>query len=146
MKKLLFGQQTIWNNVIFLLRFWVGIIFIRYGLSIWHQSNMQDFAETLKTVNIPIPILSAYLCKSTEFFGGIFLVLGFLKRPVCVFLIIDMAVATFVFHKGLLLQNGMTTFTLLVCCITILLTASDRLSIDSFIAKYLDKNNYHEKK
>jgi putative oxidoreductase len=138
MNKLLFEQQAIWNNAIFLLRVWVGVIFIRYGLSIWHQSNMQDFADTLKTVNIPIPILSAYLCKSTEFFGGVFLVIGFLKRPACIFLIIDMTVATFVFHKGLLLQNGMTTFLLLICCLTILLSPSGKLSIDWLISK--DRN------
>ena len=135
MNKLLFDQQAIWNNAVFLLRVWVGAIFIRYGLSIWHQSNIYDFADTLKTVNIPFPILSAYLCKSTEFLGGIFLVIGFLKRPACIFLIIDMTVATFIFHKGLLLQNGMTTFLLLICCLTILLSPSDKLSIDWLICK-----------
>ena len=139
MKRLIFNQQAIWNNAIFLLRVWIGVIFIRYGLSIWHQSNMLDFANTLQTINIPFPLLSAWLCKSTEFFGGIFLVLGFLKRPACVFLIIDMSVATFVFHKGLLLQNGMTTFLLLICCLTILLSPSDKLSIDWLISKVRNK-------
>jgi putative oxidoreductase len=139
MKRLIFNQQAIWNNAIFLLRVWIGVIFIRYGLSIWHQSNMLDFADALQTVNIPFPLLSAWLCKSTEFFGGIFLVLGFVKRPACVFLIIDMSVATFVFHKGLLLQNGMTTFLLLICCLTILLSPSDKLSIDWLISKVRNK-------
>ena len=139
MKRLIFNQQAIWNNAIFLLRVWIGVIFIRYGLSIGHQSNMLDFANTLQTINIPFPLLSAWLCKSTEFFGGIFLVLGFLKRPACVFLIIDMSVATFVFHKGLLLQNGMTTFLLLICCLTILLSPSDKLSIDWLISKVRNK-------
>ncbi len=130
MKRLILNQQAIWSNSIFLLRCWVGVIFIRYGLSIWHQSKMQDFADTLQTANIPLPLLSAWLCKITEFFGGIFLVLGFLKRSVCLLLIIDMTVATFVFHKGLIMQNGMTTFLLLICCLTILLSPSDKLSID----------------
>ena len=105
---------------------------------------MEGFADTLKNLNIPIPILSAYLCKSTEFVGGIFLVLGFLKRPACILLIIDMAVATFVFHKGLLLQNGITIFTLLVCCVAILLAASDGLSIDWFIASCFGKDDIDE--
>ncbi len=140
MKRLIFNQQAIWNNAIFLLRCWVGVIYIYYGLSLWHQSNMEDFADTLKTINIPSPILSGYLCKSTEFFGGVFLVIGFLKRVTCVFLIIDMTVATFVFHKGLVLQNGMTTFLLLICCLTILLSALDKLSIDWLIGKDRNKN------
>jgi len=130
MKKLLFGQEAIWSNAIFLLRAWVGVIFIYHGISILHPSNMQDFADTLQTENIPFPLLSAWLCKSSEFFGGIFLVVGFLKRPACIFLIIDMAVATFVVGKGQLLQEGRTPFILLICCLTILYSSSDKLSVD----------------
>ncbi len=138
--KPLFGQKALWTNGIFFLRVWVGVIFVRYGLSLFHDSNMLDFAVTLKTVNIPFPNVSAYLCKTTEFFGGLFLILGFLKRISCFFLIIDMTVATFIFHKGLLLQNGMTTFLLLICCLTILISDTDKLSIDWLILKYKLKN------
>lgn len=135
MKRLIFDQQAVWSNAILLLIVWVGVIFISHGLSIWHQSNMQSFADTLETENILFPLLSAWLCKSSEFFGGIFLILGFLKRPACFFLIIDMAVATFVVGKGELLQNGRTPFILLICCLTILLSSSDKLSIDWLIYK-----------
>jgi putative oxidoreductase len=135
MKKLLFGQEAIWNNAIILLRVWVGVIFIYHGLSIWHQSNMHNFADTLQTENIPLPLLSAWLCKTSEFFGGIFLVIGFLKRPACFFLIIDMTVATFVVGNGELLQNGRTPFILLICCLTILLSSSDKLNVDWLILK-----------
>ncbi len=140
MIKLFFGQQALWTGATFLLRVWVGVIFIRYGLSLFHDNNMLDFADTLKTANIPFPNLSAYLCKTTEFFGGLFLILGFLKRISCSFLIIDMSIATFIFHKGLLLQNGMTTFLLLICCLTIFLSATDKLSMDWLIMKYKLKN------
>jgi uncharacterized membrane protein YphA (DoxX/SURF4 family) len=137
--KIIFGREALWSGTTFFLRIWVGVIFIRYGLSLFHGNAMQDFVITLKTAtNIPFPTLSAYLCKATEFFFGSFLVIGFLKRISCCFLIIDMFVATFIFHKGLLLQNGMTTFLLLICCLTILLSASDKISIDWLITK--DKN------
>ena len=135
MKKLIFNPQAIWGNAPLLLRVWVGVIFISHGLSIWDPNSMQRFADTLETQNIPFPYLNAWLCKSSEFFGGICLVLGFLKRPACFFLIIDMAVATFVVGKGELLQNGRTPFILLICCLTILLSASDKLSIDWLIYK-----------
>jgi putative oxidoreductase len=135
MYKLLFGQTAIWNNAILLLRVWVGVIFIYHGLSIFRQGNMQDFADTLQALNIPIPLVSAWLCKSTEFFGGIFLVVGFLKRPACLFLIVDMAVATFVAGNGEVLQNGRTPFILLICCLSILLSSSDKLGIDWLILK-----------
>jgi len=141
MFKLLFGQRTELTSATFFLRIWVGVIFVRYGLSLFHETNMQDFSDTLRTVNIPFPHLSAYLCKATEFFGGVFLILGFLKRIGCFLLIIDMVVATFVFHKGLLLQNGMTTFLLLICCLTLLLSATDRFNLDGLIIKYREKNS-----
>jgi putative oxidoreductase len=134
MKGLIFNQSALWSDAICLLRIWCGIIFIRYGLSILHIASIKDFASTLQTVNIPFPLLSAYLCKSTEFIGGIFLVIGLLKRIASIFLIIDMTVATFVYHKGLLLQNGMTTFLLLLCLLNIFLSVTDHLSIDNFIA------------
>jgi len=96
---------------------------------------MQRFADTIESENIPFPNLSAWLCKVSEFFGGVCLVLGFLKRPACFFLIIDMAVATFVVGKGELLQNGRTPFILLICCLTILLSTQDKVSIDWLIYK-----------
>jgi hypothetical protein len=52
-----------------------------------------------------------------------------------------MAVATFVFHKGPLLRNGMTTFTLLLSCVAILLLGADRLSLD--ISKQRNKHIQH---
>ena len=130
MKRLLFSQQAIWNNAIFLLRVWVGVIFISHGLSVLDQSKVENFAKYLQSFDIPLPLLNAWLCKTTEFLGGIFLIIGFLKRPTCLFLIIDMAVATFVAGKGELLQEGRTPFILLICCLTIMLSAQDNLSVD----------------
>ena len=39
MKKLLFTREPVWTNAIFLLRVWVGVIFIRYGLSLLHYGS-----------------------------------------------------------------------------------------------------------
>jgi uncharacterized membrane protein YphA (DoxX/SURF4 family) len=130
MYNLLLGQQAIWNNAIALLRIWVGVIFVYHGVSIFHPNNMQSFAKLLESENIPFPLLGAWLCKTSELLGGIFLIAGFLKRPACLFLIIDMAIATFVAGNGELLQNGRTPFILLICCLIIFLSASDKLSID----------------
>ena len=136
MFKRLIGQHALWTSPTLFLRVWVGVVFVRYGLSLFHDDNMLDFADTLKTVSIPFPYLGAYLCKTTEFFGGLLLILGFLRRISCSFLVIDMFVATFIFHKGLLLQEGMTTFLLMICCLTIFLSSTDKLSIDWLIMKY----------
>jgi putative oxidoreductase len=100
---------------------------------------MSDFAGTLESFNIPFPAVGAYLCKVTEFIGGILLVIGFLRRPAALLIAIDMTVATFVVHKGLLLRNGMTTFTLLICCLTIFLIGPDKLSLDRAVTNRLER-------
>lgn len=140
MKSLISTHFAASSNAICLLRIWCGIIFIRYGLSVLHIASIRDFANTLQTVNIPFPLLSAWVCKSTEFFGGILLVMGLFKKPACIFLIIDMTVATFVFHHGHVLNNGLTTFLLLLCLSTIFFSETDNLSIDYFILNKIKKN------
>lgn len=139
MNKLLFGEAALWTDSILFLRIWCGVIFIRYGLTLLTRASMLDFASTLQPTHIPFPHVAAYLCKTTEFVGGILLVIGFLRRPAALLIAIDMTVATFVFHKGLLLRNGMTTFILLLCCITIALLGPDRLSLDRILADRLGK-------
>jgi len=135
MKKWLFGTEPVWSDALFLLRVWVGVIFVYHGLSIWDQNNMREFAAILQRENIPFPVLGAWLCKVSEFAGGVFLITGFAQRLACVFLIIDMAVATFVFGKGHLLQDGRTPFILLLCCLVIFLSAPDKLSASRLIFK-----------
>lgn len=132
-KKLLIGQQPIWDGAILLLRVWTGVIFVFYGKSIFQLKSMLDFAQYLSEINIPFPVLSAWLCKTSEFLGGIFLIAGFLKRPACLFLIIDMVVATFTAGNGELLRNGRTPFILLVICLTIFLSSQDKLSLDWYL-------------
>jgi len=96
---------------------------------------MIDFANTLEAAGIPFKILSAYLCKATEFVGGFFLVIGYLIKPACFFLIIDMSVATFIFHHAQMLNNGLTTFLLLLCLLNILLGKTDMMSIDCYLSQ-----------
>lgn len=135
MHKVLFGTEAIWSNAIFLLRVWVGVIFVYHGLSIFYEKNMQGFETFLRGENIPFPAISAWLCKTSEFFGGIFLIAGFAKRLACIFIIMDMLVATFVAGNGQLLQDARTPFILLICCFVILLSKSDQLSLDRLIFK-----------
>lgn len=135
--KLIFNKSPIRTIAISLLRIWCGIIFIKYGYSVLHTTSLRDFAGILQAVNIPFPLLSAYLCKSTEFFGGILLVVGFLIRPACFLLIIDMIVATFLFHHARILNNGLTTFLLLLCLLNIFLNKADSLSLDHIITNYV---------
>jgi len=136
----LFTDKPIWNNAIVLLRIWCGILFIYYGKSFIHPDKLQSFADWLKEMTIPFPLLSAYISKGTEFIGGIFLIIGFLTRPVCFLLTINMTIATFIANKGDLLINAQSSFLLLLIVLTIFLSKQSILSVDNLLQKRQKKN------
>ena len=70
--------------------------------------------------------------------GGVLLFAGFLIRPACFLLIIDMTVATFVFHRAQVLNNGLTTFLLLLTLLQILFNSADSFTVDNFINRKLN--------
>lgn len=137
----LFSNKPIWKNAIVLLRIWSGIVFIYYGKSFIHIEKVQSFSDWLKEMNIPLPLLLAYISKGTEFIGGFFLIVGFLTRPVCLLLTVNMTLATFVANKGDLLENAQGSFLLLLIVLTIFLLGQGTLSVDNLILKRKRKND-----
>ena len=136
----LLNDKPIWKNAIVLLRIWCGILFIYYGKSFLYPDKVQSFAEWLKDMSIPFPLISAYLAKGVEYIGGCFLIIGFLIRPVCLLLAINMTVATFVANKGDLLENAQGSFLLLLIMLTLLLSEQSTLSVDNFLRTRQKKN------
>jgi putative oxidoreductase len=135
MPKLLFKREPLWSEAIFPLRVWTGVTFAYHGIICFDAEGMAGFAMSLEQVGIPFQLVSAYLCKTTEFFGGICLVLGFARPLAAGFMMINMLVATFIYNRGRLFDNGHTTFILLVCSLTIFFSAPDKLSVDWYISK-----------
>jgi putative oxidoreductase len=136
----LFTDKPIWKNSIILLRIWCGILFIFYGKSFIYPDKVQSFADWLKEMDIPLPLLFAYISKGTELIGGFFLIVGFLTRPICFLLSINMTIATFVANKGDLLENAQGSFLLLLIMLTILLSEQSTLSVDNLLRNRQEKN------
>lgn len=85
----------------------LGLLLLRIGLGasfIWHgHGKLFGGADMWATVggmaNITFfPAVFGFIAGCVEFFGGIFLLVGLLFRPVCLLLAIDMAVALFMHH------------------------------------------------
>jgi putative oxidoreductase len=92
--KALLKFDAIWINAICIIRIWVGIIFIWYGRNFYDATKMHGFANFLDSYHISFPLFSAYISKTFEFFGGLCLVAGLFTRIACIFMVINMAVAT----------------------------------------------------
>jgi len=131
--KALLKPDAIWANALFILRIWVGIIFVWYGRNFYDATKMNAFANFLDSYHIPSPLLNAYISKAFEFFGGLCLVAGSFTRIACIFMIINMAVATFVTQKSELFGDAIHTFLLLLICVVIFFSELDKFTLDRII-------------
>ncbi len=76
---------------LFILRVTWGVLFILEG---WYKfSHVDSNVSYYASLGFSAPVFMVYLSASAEFFGGIFLVVGFLSRLVSIPLIITMIVA-----------------------------------------------------
>jgi uncharacterized membrane protein YphA (DoxX/SURF4 family) len=130
--------DAIWKNAICILRIWVGVIFIWYGHNFYDATKKHSFASFLNGYHVPFPLLSAYISKTFEFFGGLCLAAGLFTRIACFFMIINIAVATFVTQKSDLFGDAIHTFLLLIICTVIFFSELDKLTLDRII---WSKNN-----
>lgn len=114
-----------------------------YGPAMMKMKDIGAIAEWFQSMEMPFPTLNAYLATYTEFFGFIFLALGFATRFISIPLIITMVVAIKTTHW----ENGFNAsdngfeipLYYLVMLITLLFSGAGRLSVDYFINKKLVK-------
>lgn len=129
-----------------LLRVVLGVIFFAHGAQkVMGWFGGYGLAGTVGAfknyMKIPAPL--TYLASFTEFFGGIFIVLGFLTRLTALGLFINMIVAIFKVHikSGFFLSSGEPekgngyeySMSLAVMSIFLLITGAGPLSIDSLL-------------
>ena len=137
--KSLLKSGAIRTNAICILRIWVGIIFIWYGRNFYDPIKMHGFANFLDGYHIPFPLFSAYLSKTVEFFSGVCLLAGLFTRIACIFMVINMTVATFVTQRSDLLGDAIHTFLLLLICVVIFFSALDKFTLDRQIRLKIKK-------
>lgn len=125
-----------------LARGFLGVCFVVHGLGklgIVGTGTLDGFAEWLGTLGVPMPGIQARLAMASEIAGGAALALGFLMRPACLLLIVTMAVAGIVGHKGsgYLITNDPPgaeyTINLAALCFVLLLTGPGALSLDALL-------------
>lgn len=82
---------------ILILRIGIGIMFLYHGAPklIGGPEKWEKLGMAMNYVGIPVfPVFWGFMAAFSEFFGGIFIILGLFFRPACILLLITMSVAS----------------------------------------------------
>jgi len=133
-----------WDWGALLLRLAIGSIFICHGYQKWFEWGMDAVTDTFGKMGVPFPSISAYAAATTEFLGGILLLVGFNTRMAAALLSIVMAVAIITAHApsfdkpylGFIGQGGFEfPLALLAGCLALALNGGGDCSADAKLAK-----------
>ena len=124
------------------LRVPLGIIFAAHGaqkLFGWFGGyGLEGTGQWMASIGLEPGVLMAALSGSAEFFGGVFLLLGLLTRPIALVLAVTMLVAIFSVHisHGLFMSNNGYEFALalLAGVVSLLISGGGGASVDKLIA------------
>ncbi|MEP7371861.1 MAG: DoxX family protein [Chitinophagaceae bacterium] len=94
-----------WNVLLLLIRVWLAYAMIMNGnsvLDIFSSAKEREFFRHWfgDELHFPFPVVMATLAKGSEFFGGIFLALGFCTRIASSSIAFTMLVATLTANLG----------------------------------------------
>lgn len=140
MKNLIRITPMAHSSIIALLpRIILALVFFFHGsqkMFGWFDGPGLEKTVVMMSEGLQITPLFGYLATFTEFFGAIFLILGFLTRISAAGLAITMAVAIITVHPDafLLQNNGMEyALTLLVMSVISFLLGSGKVSLDALL-------------
>jgi len=130
------------------LRLIAGIIFVAHGaqkLFAWFGGyGLDGTGQWMESIGLSPGYLMALMSGSAEFFGGLFLIIGFLTRPTSLVLAMTMIVAVLSVHinNGLFMSNNGYEFGLSLIAITLALfiQGGGKYSIDSKVYRTLNQN------
>ncbi|MBO2586119.1 DoxX family protein [Shewanella algae] len=125
------------------LRLPIGITFMAHGaqkLFGWFGGyGLEGTGQWMASIGLTPGYLMALMAGSSEFFGGLLLIIGLLIRPTSAVLAFTMLMAIVTVHldNGLFMSNNGYEFGLALLAATVSLTISGagKLSIDSMIAR-----------
>lgn len=125
-----------------LIRFSAGLFLMPHGaqkLFGWFGGNIQGTIGFFSQLGLEPALPLAYLVGAVEFFGGLFLAVGLLTRPIAVAIAVLMAVAAFKVHlaNGFFWSNGGYEYPLFwgLVALSCAFSGGGRLSLDRAIGK-----------
>lgn len=125
------------------LRLPIGITFMAHGaqkLFGWFGGyGLEGTEQWMASIGLTPGYLMALMAGSSEFFGGLLLIIGLLIRPTSAVLAFTMLMAIVTVHldNGLFMSNNGYEFglALLAATVSLAISGAGKLSIDSMIAR-----------
>jgi putative oxidoreductase len=118
------------------LRLVVGVIMIAHGYGKVFHGGLAQHVHRVASLGLPGSL--AYASAFAEFFGGIFLILGFLTRVFSLLILIDMAVAIWKVHwkSGMFAKGGYEfPLTLATIAFALILFGAGPIAIDAILGR-----------
>ncbi len=136
------GARSLQSPFLLFVRLYWGWQFLQTG---WGKvNNLGKVTQFFTNLGIPFPALNAPFIAGLELFGGIFLILGAVSRPMSLLLAIDMLVAYVVADRDALLSlisdpdkfTGATPYTFLMASLIVLIFGPGKFSLDAWIESW----------
>ncbi|MDV4116275.1 HvfX family Cu-binding RiPP maturation protein [Elizabethkingia anophelis] len=117
-------------------------LILAYGFlkpALMKVKDISSIAEWFKSINIPQPMLNAYLATGTELLGVVLLTLGLFSRIISIPLIITLIVAIVTVHLGNGFEAGENGFEIplyyIIMLIALIAFGSGKFSVDYLIER-----------
>lgn len=136
LKRFLFDNSP-YDLGLTIVRIFAGIIIIPFGMEMFQPETMVGYTDWLTDKGVLAPGFMAYVGKVAELVGGVFLLIGLLTRAASLFLMITMAVVTFVMSGGGITDS---TFFLLLLFAVFLFAGGGKYSVDALLGKKMNVN------
>ena len=138
LRKILFGGETglsyAANAGVTLLRIFAGIA-LAFGHGYGKLPPSEGFVNNVGNMGFPAPAFFSWAAGFSEFFGGIFLALGFLTRISSFFIACVMVTALLGVHINDPFNNQEKAFLFLFVALAFLLKGAADWSIDSYLRR-----------
>jgi putative oxidoreductase len=142
---LILAGRAFQHPLLLILRLYWGYSLLQSGWGKLH--NIDAVSNYFNSLNIPLPLINAYLASGTEFLGGSLLLIGLAARLAAIPLVFTMLVAFMTAHlpavKRLFEEPdefiAQKPFTYLLTCLIIFTFGPGMFSMDALLKRFVFK-------
>ena len=106
----LFSSHPLSTKGVVFIRVLVGILIFIHGTQVFYKNEMIEYGPWMTDLGFPLPMVSAYVGKLIELFGGLCLILGIFMRAACILLMLTFLSITIVMGGGKILTDAQHPF------------------------------------